>query len=546
MDRIGGRIAISRNVLAAVALVAALGALAGCGGSGSGPASASGGGSEAERRLALDIPVQADALDPTKASVGSLGVLLLGLEPLVSYDAETGKVKPDLAEEITKDGPLVYQYKLRQGVKFWDGKPLTPEDVLFSYGLHRGKGTESFIAQQWAPVKSIQAKGEEITITLSEPDPQFPYTVAETGIVEKAYYEAHRQNIGSPGVLNMGTGPYRFKSFVPSSETVLVRNESYWGQKPPYKELDLRTISNEAQLLLAANSGELDGVVAVPLAQVGTFGTVPNLNLTSSPEYSVYKFNFDLKKKPWGDEHLRRAFAYAINRKEIAEGLFKGNAESAVTLVPPSILEEITPKAQVEAGYKRIAGLVPEYDIEAAKRELAASSESNGLETTVLTMGADPNLAQIAQVAAQGLEEVGIKLNIKQVDENTYYNSVYFKHTTDGVSLENFGSSGPDPSNIPDEALNSANAYPQGSGVNVSDYENPQVDELLAKANHLPTTDPRRGVLLMEAEELAAKDTPYVPLVYPDVFLGLRSGLEWKGFGGFWWLSRWPYEITAG
>lgn len=537
-----------RALLATVALALAAG-LAACGGSSGSSAGSGSGGTAAKAidHLTVVVPVQADALDTTKASVGSLGVLLLGLEPLTLYDPATGSFKPNLATSFRQDDPLTYRYTLRQGVKFWNGTPLTADDVVFSFDLHRGKGNASFIAQQWAGVASVRKTGADgIEIKLSAPNPQFPFAIAGTGIVSKAYYEAHRKQIGSPEVLNMGTGPYRFTSFKPSAETTLVRNERYWGPKPPVKRLDVRTIADDSQRLLAVQSGAVDGVVGIPLAQLPSFRHVPSFALSSGVDYSIYKFNFDLDKKPWGDVHLRRAFAYAIDRDAIANQLFEGNAEPAVTLVPPSVMAQIMPRAAVDAAYARIAASEPGFDLAAARRELAQSSTPHGITTTLLVTGSDPNLAAMAQVAAQDLAKVGIHLQIKQVDDNTYYNAVYFRHTTDGVSLENFGTDGPDPSNIPSNALDSANAYPQGSGVDVSDYRNPQVDRLLAQSRQLRQDDPKRGQLLIDAEALAAKDTPYVTLFYPRIYLGLKQGLRWPGFSTFWWLSRWPDDVSAG
>ena len=542
-----GRIVRLPHVLVVAVVVLASACLTACGG-GSGAAGSSGtpAGGAGLDRLSLLVPMQGDALDTTKASIGSLGVLLLGLEPLTVYDPASGDFENNLATSVEQEGPLVYRFRIRAGVKFWDGKPLTAEDVVFSFDLHRGKSA-SFIAQQWAGVDSVEATApDEVTVKLAQPNPQFAFAIAGTGIVQKAYYEANRKQIGNPQTLNMGTGPYRFESFKPSSETVLRRNEDYWGTKPPIAELELRTIADDAQRLLAIQSGEVDGIVGIPLAQLPSFERIPGLQLSEGTDYSVYKFNFDLTKAPWDDPHLRRAFAHAVNRTVLADDLFKGNAEAAVTLVPPSVMSQLLPQGDVEAGYAEIEQTVPAYDLEAAKRELAESSVPDGVATTLLITGSDPNLAAIAQTAAQDLQQIGIRLEIKQVDDNTYYNAVYFKHTTDGVSLENFGADGPDPSNIPSSALDSRNGYPQGSGVNVSNYESPAVDDLLARSRKLKQDDPERAQLLVEAQAKAAADTAFVPLLYPKVYLGLRDGLEWPGFGTFWWLSRWPADVKAG
>jgi peptide/nickel transport system substrate-binding protein len=530
--------------IAALALALSIGS---CGGSGgSSPAS---GGSPASGReidsLTVVVPLQGDALDTTKASIGSLGVLLLGLEPLVRYDAGSKQLVPNLAKSFEQDR-RTYRFELRPGVKFWDGSPLSADDVVFSFDLHRGKGTESFIAQQWSDVTSVRATGSRtITIRLASPNPQFAYTVAQTGILSKAYYEKNRARIGSPGVLNMGTGPYRFESFTPSAKTVLVRNEDYWGEKPPIRRLDLRTISDDSTRLLALQSGDADGVIGVPLAQLDSFRAVSDLEIASTADHSVYKLNFDLTKQPWDDEHLRRAFAHVVDRDAIANGILKRNATAATTLVPPTIMEALLPPDRVAATYGEFAPLAPAFDLAKAKEELARSSVPDGLSTTLLVTGSDPNLASIAQTVAQSAEQIGIDIEVKQVDDNTYYNAVYFKHTTDGLSLENFGADGPDPSNIPSNALDSRNGYPQGSGVNVSNYESAEVDGLLARSRRMQVDDPDRGELLVDALAQAAGDLPFVPLAYPKIYMGLSRDYRWEGFDTFWWLTRWPDQVAA-
>ena len=280
----------------------------------------------------------------------------------------------------------------------------------------------------------------------------------------------------------MGTGPYRFESFKPSSETVLRRNEDYWGTKPPIAELELRTIADDAQRLLAIQSGEVDGIVGIPLAQLPSFERIPGLQLSEGTDYSVYKFNFDLTKAPWDDPHLRRAFAHAVNRTVLADDLFKGNAEAAVTLVPPSVMSQLLPQGDVEAGYAEIEQTVPAYDLEAAKRELAESSVPDGVATTLLITGSDPNLAAIAQTAAQDLSRSGSGSNQAGRRQHVLQRCLLQAHDRRCEPRELRRSTVRIPRTSRTRSLDSRNGYPQGSGVNVSNYESPAVDDLLAAA----------------------------------------------------------------
>jgi len=497
------------------------------------------------RELKLLIPVQANALDPTKGSIGSLGVLLLGLEPLALYNSD-GEIVPNLAESVSQPDPKTYRYTLRSGVKFWDGTPLTAEDVVFSFELHHEKGSESFNAGLWASVETIEATSDrEVTVKLTSADPQFPYVVAQTGIVSKAFYSEHAGDVGTPETLNMGTGPYQFEDFAPSSETILTANKEYWGGRPPFDKLTLRTVDDDSARLFAVQSGEFDGIVGVPLSQLNAFERVNGQTVYDAADSSVYKFNFDLEKSPWDDVHLRKAFAMAVDRAEIVDGVLGGRAVLAPTTVPPEIMDTLLPTGEVNDAYESMEQALPGFDIDAAREELRLSKAPHGLTVNMPITGSDPNLSAIGQVAAQNLAEIGIKLKLQQVDDDTYYNAVYFKHTTEGVNLENFGAAGPDPSNVPLYSLLSANGLPQGSGVNVSNYSNPDVDALLHQSQTLQTADPARGRLLVESMQLAQDDLPYVPLAYPKIYTSLSDRFTYPQFNPFWWMNRWTDDLAS-
>ncbi len=536
--------------LAGVAVLAVL--VAACGGSSrsadQNTDAKSSGGSPASGQsideLTVVVPVMSDALDTTKASVGSLGTLLLGLEPLMRYGPDQ-ELTPNLAESFEQDGATTYRLKLRGGVKFWDGSPLTTDDVLASIAVHRTKGTASFIAGQWADVKSVRETApDELTIRLSRPNPQFVYALAQTGIFSKAFAAKHGDQLGSPRVLTMGTGPYRFESFTPSSKAVLVRNEDYWGERPRVGRIETRVIADDSNRLLALQSGDVDAIIGIPLSQTKTFSRIPDFKVSDTVDYSVYKFNFELDKKGWDDIHLRRAFAHTVDRKALAGGVL-GGAAPATTLVPPSIMEGLLPKDEVAAAYEQLGSTLPAFDLKRAKAELAQSRTPKGLKTTLLVAGSDPNLSALAQTVAQNAKKVGIELDIKQVDDNTYFNAVYFKHTTDGLSIDNYGSDGPDPVNIPNNALNSATALPGGSGINIADFRDRGIDELFARGARLEADDPARGPLIIEALKRSAAELPYVPIAYPRLYMGLKKDYAYDGFSTFWWLNRWPDQIAA-
>src|SRR6478672_5630658 len=179
------------------------------------------------------------------ADSGSATVISVGCETLVRYDRNGGLV-PALAASFSTPNSTTYVYHVRQGVKFWDGKPLTAADVLYSLQEAASKTAGSQIAAFYTSVKSMSPKGSTVTIKLTAPDPYFRYSPAVTYILEKAFWQKHGKDTGTPGTLTMCTGPYRFTKFVPDDRVEATRFNGYWGKRPAVKDVVLRTITNDA------------------------------------------------------------------------------------------------------------------------------------------------------------------------------------------------------------------------------------------------------------------------------------------------------------
>lgn len=496
--------------------------------------------------LKVLVPIQGDVLDPTRVTVSGLGPVLIALEPLMRFQSD-GTFEPALATEMETPTPTTYVYTIRPDVTFWDDTPLTAEDVVFSLNLHAAPESESLNHPFWLGVTSIEATADDqVTITLAEPDAQFVYAIATAPIVSKAFYDANAKTVGTPETLNMGTGPYEFSSFRPSSQTTYTANPSYWGPEPAYETLQVDTVSDDATRLAAIQSGEFDAIYDIPLSQLSSYTGIDGFDIAEpAKDASIYKFNFDMTKPPFNDIHLRRAFIMAIDRETIVEGTLGGHATLAPTLVPPDMMKTVADLDEVDSVYAELEeGLA--YDPAGAEAEIAQSATPDGLEVTLLVTGSNPNLSLIAQTAAQDLEKIGITLDIKEVDDNTFYNAVYFEHTTDGVSLEVFSGTNPDPANIPNYALASQFGLPKGGqGSNLSDFDDPEVDRLLAESQSLATDDPQRGSLVLQALQAAQADPPFMPLAFPELYAGAGGGLEIAEFTSFWWMTSWPDAIAA-
>ena len=267
----------------------------------------------------------------------------------------------------------------------------------------------------------------QVTIKLSAPNPFFRYTMAVTPIGEKKFWSTHLKNIGNPGVLNMGTGPFEFTSFNPATGVTLVRNPNYWGQKASIQKLSIKFISDPNTMLLAIRSGEVDGSFQIPYAQISQYKQLPGVNVQIAPAELPAYLSLDMQDPPFSDIHVRRAIAYAIDQAGMVHAVLDGYGSAAPTMPPPQQWGDLMSQSKVAAFYKTI----PTYpfSIAKAKAELAKSTVPHGFTANVTFPDSAPELGQALQILAQDLQQIGITLNVKQVPHSQWV-SVLYSHPT--------------------------------------------------------------------------------------------------------------------
>ncbi|TMJ98162.1 MAG: ABC transporter substrate-binding protein, partial [Actinobacteria bacterium] len=245
--------------------------LAACGGGGGGGAAPSGGGGGEVDTMTWAINGEAVAMDYALAYDFNTNVAVANIaEPLLRFDPH-GRLQPNLATAWDVVDPLTMTVKLRSGVKFHDGTKMTAEDVAFSLDRHRDPKVGSYLATFHERVSSVLASGPlEVTIKFSKPDAIFPYALATMAgaVASKAFMEANGKKVGTPGVGIVGTGPYKFGSWTKGQEIVLDRFDGYWNKERALKvkRFVVKIILDEATIVQALNTGEVDGVFGTALS----------------------------------------------------------------------------------------------------------------------------------------------------------------------------------------------------------------------------------------------------------------------------------------
>lgn len=459
-----------RTALAAAGLLAA-GALVltACTG-GSEPTPTSTGAPDADASVAIRLVLEPGNLDIRQTAGAALDQILMDniYQGLVSRTPEQDIV-PALAEDytISPDG-LTYTFTLREGVTFHDGQELTPDDVVWS--LQTRKDTPEWRdAARLANVESITADGQEITLTLTEPDSSLLWNLTgRAGVILKEDDSVDYQTEAN------GTGPFVLDSWRQGDSITFTRNEEYWGDPAGVAEVVFAYIPDNQAALNAASAGEVDVVTGFDanlteqIEATGDFTVV----LGQSTDKGTLAFN-QAEGSPLADQRVRQAIRQAIDHAAIIEALASGE-------------EMYGPIPQLDPGYEDLSDVAP-YDPEAA-RTLLADAGAEDLELT-LTI---PNFyaTTIPTILVSDLNEVGISLQVESVDFSTWLNDVYINQDydlsfvlhTEARDFENWAN--------PDYYFT---------------YDNPQVQDLYAQS--LAATDEAEAAaLLAEAARIVSED----------------------------------------
>ncbi|GAF43680.1 ABC transporter substrate-binding protein [Rhodococcus wratislaviensis] len=534
MVHINHKRSVLRRCVPAVIAAALSASLIACGTADSGPVNLS--------TQTWLVPQDWGAIDPLKVSATNVGAIMLVLEPLVVANTRGG-VDPNLATQTMPD-PTTYVYNLRKDAKFADGNPVTVDDVVYSFDIHRAPDSTSTLSSPFENVTTVETTADDqVTVKLAEPDVQFGYVVAQVGIVEKSVREQLGDGAGSPDKPNVGSGPYIVDTYNPGALLILKRNENYWGPKPQAEKLTLKLVTDDSARSLAVQSGSVTGAFDVPSAQASTYDHATGMEVISGSNPSVMLFNVNVGVAPWNDIHVRRAVSRAIDKEGIVNAVLQGRGKPAISVTDPRNLEDVLPQDKTDELYQKLDQ--NRYDLEAAKAELRQSAHPNGFDATVIYSEVESSAGLVAQVISQNLKPLGINLTVKSVPDAQYTDAVFFQHTAP-ASIVDYTSDSPDPINMPNYLSNSAQTLAKGGYTNIADYDSPQQDELLGEYLQTPANDQaKRGQLLSNILMNIANDASYIPIYNADYLAAVKDGISFAGFDGMWWMRRWVNDITV-
>lgn len=482
------------------------------------------------------LPAINDTMFAPRAWSTYLGAIMSLVQEGMLAFADDLSLTPGVAESWQQVDDLTYIYTLRKDVTFGDGSALTPDDVVASFVYHMNPSAGSQLAAFFSSVASVEATGDqEVTVKLKTPNVQYQYTPAHMAgfIFKKSQLEEFPEDIGSPDAMPLGTGPYRLVEFRPGDSVVLEARDDYWGPKPVAKRIVFSAIPDRQTRLLAMQNGDVDGTFDLAISDIDQWKALGNVDVITAPSLGVFMLTMDHSAAPFDDIHVRRAVAHAVDREGLVNALLKGNGEAATALNPPEMWSGIMTADEARAFYATLPGY--EFDLEKAKAELAQSQHPDGFEVSVPGSTADPYMINILQSVSENLKQIGIKVNVQEVDANQWL-AGYFRHENLGMQIMAYFPDFADPANYPYLFFASANAAKDG--MNGSNFKSDAVDKALIIANE--KSDPKvRGDALKEVFKIANDEVAVIPVFWPASAMALSNKYKLTGYNAFWYNIPW-------
>jgi peptide/nickel transport system substrate-binding protein len=460
---------------------------------------------------------------PTISASRQIYDTLVGRGPMLEKE-------PGLATSWKMLDAKTWEFKLRPGVLFHDGTPLTAEDVVFS--IKRAMAPTSEFKGYIPTVVDAKAP-DSLTVHLltSGPNPIMPDQMSNIFIMSKKWCEKHNavQPQDFKGKQEMytvrnanGSGPFKLELREPDIKTILVKNPKWWGlsQNPHNVDRIIYTpIANAATRIAALLSGEVDFVLDPPFQDLARITSSGNLKTQQISQIRTIFYGLDVAsaelrssnvkgKNPFQDKRVRQAINMAIDLNAIQKVVMRGFSVPAGVITAPG----------VHGFPKDLDKNRPPYDPEKAKKLLAEAGYPNGFEVALdVPNDRYNNDEAIGQATVGMLGKIGIKVKLVSQSKSLHFPKIS-KRTSDFYML-GWG--------VPtlDSAYVFSYLYHKKGQWNATGYDNPKVNDLTDGIN-VEMNQAKRDAMIAEAWKIVNDDLPYIPLHHQVIVWAMKKNIE--------------------
>ena len=427
---------------------------------------------------------------------------------LVDY-AEDGSVIPMLAESFEAKEDTLWEFKLKQGVKFHDGTDFNAEAVKANI--------ERILSEELASPKAFILEMIEEVIIVDDytvqlktayPFGALPSHLAHNAgsIIAPSAIEEEKSGGKTVDENPIGTGPFKFQAWERGTKIDLVKNEDYWGEPTELARLSFVVVPEQATRNAMLETGDAH-VIQVGASDVEFAEGLENVDLVKVSGTRMDYVGFNVEAEPFNNVKVRQAISMAINKEEIVDNVLMGQGVPAVGPLAPTVVgnsQELQPLG---------------FDVEKAKALLAEAGLADGFTTTLWVNDGSKERADIAEYVQANLAEIGITVNIEIVEWGAFLektaageHEMFILGWTTVTADADYGL----------YALFHSSQF--GDPGNRSFYKNEKVDELLDKGRQ-STDQEERNVAYKEVSEILVEEVPMVYLQHPDFVFG-QNGVE--------------------
>lgn len=437
--------------------------------------------------------------------------------------APDGSLQPELAEswEATADAKT-WTFKIREGVTFHSGKPLTPEDVVASLNFHRGPDSTSAAGPLVAPIENMKVDGNNVVVELSGGNADFPFILSDYHLtIHPAKDDTIDWESGD------GCGSYILKEKNFGVSVTMERNPNHWRDTVGFFDsIEMLALVDQNARTTALVSGDVDVVDRVDLKTVGLLERNASLNIHSVAGTQHYTFAMSTNQAPFDDNNVRQALKYAINREEMVEKILFGYG---------SVGNDI-PVGQGQLYYNKDLEQKT-YDPDKAKWYLQQSG-IDSLEVSLSAADAAFAGAVDAGVLFQNsAKAAGIDLTVVREPNDGYWSDVWMKKPFSAV----YWSGRP----VQDQMF--ATAYSCGADWNDSFWCHERFEALMVEAR--AELDPaKRQEMYYEMQDIVANQGGVIiPMFANYVFATSNKIATPEAMGSNWdmdgerWAERWSF-----
>ncbi|MET7513047.1 ABC transporter substrate-binding protein [Streptomyces sp. NPDC005480] len=467
-------------------------------------------------KVTWNLPYEPQTLDPIRSFNYAENTALANMcESLLRLTPDF-KIKPGLAVKAVNPTPTTWVYTIRKGVTFWNGDPLTADDVAASLRRHLDPKLGTWWGDYFNTVKSVRATGSmQVTVTLKQPDALFNQAMA-TGagaVVQKNFLDKAGKSLGAPSTGVMCTGPFRFHDWKSGDSMTLRRYDHYWDKplKAKSDSLVLRFIADETTAVNALRSGEVDGqYFYLPPAGLGQLQKSTTGSVTLGRSLTFWALLGSAKSGPYADPRVRQALSLALDRAAMSKVVFQGTASPQRALTGSDYwgYERKTYQKAYEA-------LPPETTDLAKAKELLVQAGSPTKPIVIGVQGSSAVHEQTANLLKATGEALGLSIEIRVVPVEQYGNLYSDPKARKGIDafLSTWYGNVPDPLDI-------YTVFRKGGRTNFNGYE--AVDGAIAKAR--AEGDPAaRASLVTGIQEKVTRDVVWMPLNNLPVILYMNK-----------------------